>query len=88
MVKIHGIEDHLLNKIIKYNEIGCFIENSIEQARQSEMIDERRTTNMRDIVKTSINHSKMESISWNGGFNQKLNKLQLILEELVINEIW
>ena len=88
MVKIHGIEDHLLNKLIKYNEIGCFIENSIEQARQSEMIDERRTTNMRDIVKTSINYSKMESISWNGGFNQKLNKLQLILEELVINEIW
>ena len=30
--KIHGIEDHLLDQIIKYSGIGCFIEDFIEQA--------------------------------------------------------
>ena len=28
--KIHGIEDHLLDQIKKYNGIGCFIEDIIE----------------------------------------------------------
>ena len=32
MVKIHGIEDHLLDQIKKYNGIGCFIKDFIEQA--------------------------------------------------------
>ena len=29
MPKLHGIEDHLLDHIIKYNGIGCFIEDFI-----------------------------------------------------------
>ena len=29
--KIHGIEDHLLDQIIKYNGIGCFIENLLNK---------------------------------------------------------
>ena len=38
--KIHGIEDHLLDEIKKYNGIGCFIEDFIEQAHQFGMLDE------------------------------------------------
>ena len=38
MPKIHGIEDHLLDQIIKYNGIGCFIEDFIEQAHQYECL--------------------------------------------------
>ena len=42
----------------KYNGIGCFVEDFIEQAHQFRMIDERRTANMRDRVKSSTTHSK------------------------------
>ena len=34
---MHGIEDHLLNQIIKYNGIGC----AIKQAHLFEMNDEK-----------------------------------------------
>ena len=34
MIKIHGIEDHLFNQIKKINDIGCFIEDFIEQTHQ------------------------------------------------------
>ena len=47
----------------KYNGIGCFIEDFIEYSHQFGMIDKRSTGNMRDRVKASMNHSKMESIS-------------------------
>ena len=40
MVKIHGIEDHLLDQI-KHNGIGCFIEDFIEQAHQFGILDEK-----------------------------------------------
>ena len=50
MIKIHGIEDYLLNKIIKYHGIGCFIEDCIEQTHQFVIIDERRIYNMRNRV--------------------------------------
>ena len=46
----------------KYNEIEFLIEDFIEQTHQFRMIGERRTDNMRDIVKTLINHSKIKSI--------------------------
>ena len=48
MPKIHGIEDHLLDQIIKYNGIGCFIEDFIKQAHQYGMLEERKSENMRD----------------------------------------
>ena len=41
MPKIHGIEDHLLDQIIKYNAIGYFIEDFIEQAHQYGMLERR-----------------------------------------------
>ena len=41
MVKIHGIEDHLLDQIKTNNGIGYFIEDFIEQAHQSGMFDEK-----------------------------------------------
>ena len=72
IVRIHSIEDYLLNQIMKYNWIGCFIEDFIEQVYQFGMIDERWTANMRDRVKASINHSKMESISLNGEVKSKI----------------
>ena len=43
MPKIYGIENHLLDHIKKYNVIGCFIEDFIDQARQFLMNDEKRT---------------------------------------------
>ena len=72
MVKIHGIEDPLLDQIKKYNGIGCFIEDFIEQEHQFDMLDEKRTANMRDRTKASFNHSKNESISHNGEVKLKI----------------
>ena len=46
--------------------IGCYIEEFIEQDHQFGIIDEIKTANTRDIIKSSIYHSKMESISLNG----------------------
>ena len=54
-----------------------FIENFIEQAHQFEMIDERIAVNMRDKVKASINHSKMESISLNGVVKSKIKQVTI-----------
>ena len=48
MPKIHGIEDHLLDQIIKYNGIGYFIEDFIEQVHEYGMLEERKLANMRD----------------------------------------
>ena len=31
IVKMHGIEDHILDQIKKYDGIGCFIEDFLEQ---------------------------------------------------------
>ena len=70
--KIHGIEDHLLDQIIKYGGIGCFIEDFIEQAHQYGMLEERKSTNMTDRVKAAHNHSKMEMIRNNGKVINKI----------------
>ena len=58
MVKIHGIEDHLLDKIKEYNGIGCFIEEFIEQILQYGKVNEKSIANIRDRIRQSINHSK------------------------------
>ena len=63
--KIYCIEDHLLDQIIKYNGIWCFIEDFIEQAHQYGILG-KKAANMRDRVKTAHNHSKMEMICNNG----------------------
>ena len=82
MVKIHEIEDYLLNQIKKYNGTGCFIEDFIEQAHQFGMLDEKITANMKDRVKVSFNHSKMESISNNSEVKFKKDyKLEWRLDE-------
>ena len=60
MVKIHGIEDHFLDQIKKYNGIGCFIEDFIEQAHQFGMLDEKRIANMRDRKKNHLVIQKMK----------------------------
>ena len=74
MVKNHGIEDHLLDQIKKYNGIGWFIEDFIEQAHQFGMLDEKRTANMRDRTKASFSYSKNEIISNNGEVKLKENQ--------------
>ena len=43
MVKIHGIEDHLLDQIKDYGGIGDFIEDFIEQAHEFGMLDEKKS---------------------------------------------
>ena len=49
-----------------------FIEDFIEQAHQYEMLEERKSANMRDRAKTALNHSKMEMVRNNG---QVINKI-------------
>ena len=43
-----------------------FIEDFIEEAHQYGMLEERKSTNMRDRVKAAHNHSEMEMIRNNG----------------------
>ena len=62
----------MFNQIIEYNGIGCFIKGFFEQAHQFGMNDERRTANMRNWAKASINHSKIESSSLNGEVKPKI----------------
>ena len=65
MLKIHGIEDRLVNQMRKFNGIGCFIEDFIEQAHQFGMKDKKRTANMRDREKAAYSHSSFEVASQN-----------------------
>ena len=41
------------------------------------MLDEKRTANMRDRVKTSFNHSKIENISNNGEVKLKIKQVRM-----------
>ena len=86
MPKIHGIEDYLFDQIKKYNGIRCFIGDFIEQAHQFGIKGEKRTAKMRDIVKTSINHSRIESISLNGEVKSKVKEVEWIQEGHTTNE--
>ena len=60
MPKIHGLEDHLIPMMEKWNGIGDFLEDFIEQAHQFGMKEEKRTANMRDRVRAANSHSKWE----------------------------
>ena len=33
--KVYGVEDHLLELMVKYKGIGCFVEDFVEQAHQT-----------------------------------------------------
>ena len=78
MVTIHGIEDYLLDQINKYNGIGCLVEDFIEQTHHFGMLDEKKKpANIRDRVKISFNHSKMESISNNGEVKLKIKQVRM-----------
>ena len=61
----------------KYNGIGWFIEDFIEQAHQFGMLDEKRTANMRDRTKASFSHSKNETISNNGEVKLKIEQVRM-----------
>jgi hypothetical protein len=60
MPKIHGLEDHLAAMMERWNGIGDFLEDFIEQAHQFGMKEEKRTANMRDRVRAANSHSKWE----------------------------
>jgi hypothetical protein len=60
MPKIHGLEDHLVAMMERWNGIGDFLEDFIEQAHQFGMREEKRTANMRDRVRAANSHSKWE----------------------------
>ena len=79
MLKIHGIEDHLVNQMRKFNGIGCFIEDFIEQAHQFGMKDEKRTANMRDRKKAAHSHLSFEVASQNMMLLLKNNQFKLDL---------
>ena len=66
-----------MDQIKKYNGIGCFIEDFIEQAHQFGMLDEKRKANMRDRIKPSFNHSKNGSISNNGEVKLKIEQVRM-----------
>ena len=70
--KKNGIEDHLLDQIIKYNVIGYFIEDFIEKVHEYGMLEERKLANMRDRNKAAHNHSKIEMIRSNGKVINKI----------------
>ena len=69
---MYGIEDHLLDQIIKYNRIECFIKAFIKQAHQYGMLEEQKSANMRDRVKAAHNYSKIEMIHNNGKVINKI----------------
>ena len=50
MIKIHGVEDNLFDRIKKFNRICYFIDDFIEQAHQFGALDEKRTGKLRDII--------------------------------------
>ena len=72
VIKIHGVENHLLNKIKKFNGIGSFVEDFIEQAYQFGTLNEKRTSKMRDRKKDVAHHSIIEWISINGDVKNKI----------------
>ena len=73
MLKIHGIEDHLVPQMKQFNGIGCFIEDFMEQAHQFGMLDESRTSNMRDRERAANSHCTWEEIGQN---HKVINKRQ------------
>jgi hypothetical protein len=60
MPKINGLENHLIPMMEKWNGIGDFLEDFIEQAHQFGMKEEKQTANMRDRVRAAKSHSKWE----------------------------
>ena len=65
MLKIHGIEDHLVDQMRQFNGIVCFLEDFVEQAHQFGMKDEKRTANMPDRSRKYNSHSLLEVASQN-----------------------
>jgi hypothetical protein len=64
MPKIHGLEDHFIPMLERWNGIGDFLEDFledfIEQAHQFGMKEEKRMANMRDRVRAANSHSIWE----------------------------
>ena len=72
MIKIHGVKDNIFDQIKHYNEIGCFIEDFIEQAHSFGNLDASRTGKLRDREKSYNHHS---TYGWIGLKGNVINKL-------------
>ena len=57
--KIHGFEDHLLEQMIRWNGIGDFTEDFVEQSHQQGVKEENRTRGLRRAA-AFVSHSKWE----------------------------
>ena len=66
MPKVHALFTHLVPQMQKWNGIGDFLEDFVEQAHQTGVKEEYRTHGMRDRSKASQTHSKWE---WSGTVN-------------------
>ena len=73
--KIHGMEDHLLEQMERFNGIGDFLEDFVEQSHQDGVRDELRTRNLKR-SRAFISHSHWE---W------KRNQLSIIKAKEKIN---
>ena len=60
LLKIHGIEDHLLPQMERFKGIGDFLEDFIEQAHQFGKDEEARTRNMPNRERAALSHSRWE----------------------------
>ena len=56
IIKIHGVKDNFFDQIEKFDGIGRFIEEFIEQAHQFGMLDEKK--NQRKKFSRCININK------------------------------
>ena len=79
MIRVHVVEDHLFEQIEKFNGIGCFVEDFIEQTNQFKMLNKkagksRDSNNLAYIIFTN------KWISINDDV-KKLLKLNIIQEE-------
>ena len=58
--KIHGVEDHMLEHMTRWNGIGCFVEDFVEQAHQVGLKEESRSKRMANKTLESKSHSDWE----------------------------
>ena len=74
--KVHGVEDHLLELMVKYKGIGCFVKDFIEQAHQTGVKEEKRTKEMRNKFKEALAHLSWEARSNDIGVEDAMIAMQ------------
>ena len=75
--KIHGVEVHILQQMVLWNGIGCFVEDFVEKAHQDGVRDEVRTKGLSRIMAYN-SHSNWE---WNKNTNEVVNEKKEMKEK-------